>query len=306
MCFSVFCDQWLQLNRNRVKDSSYVKYFFNIEKHIKPAIGGYRVQAISSLVIGRFCDDLLYEKSLAPKTVRDILSLLKSILQYAYKSIPGIAPAEIIYPKLPKTEMRVLSREEQQLFIEYLLKDFDPCKFGVLLSLLTGMRIGEICALKWRDISISEKCVSISSTMQRLKNTDKSKPAKTSIRISSPKSNSSLRIIPLSDYLIHLCSLWSGITPDAYVLTGKPDKYIEPRTLQYRLAKYAKDCNLEGIHYHVLRHTFATRCVEVGFEIKSLSEVLGHSSPRITLERYVHSSMELKRENMKKLSEIGY
>lgn len=96
------------------------------------------------------------------------------------------------------------------------------------------------------------------------------------------------------------------MAPEAYLLTGDLDRFVEPRTLQYRLAKYTKECNLDGVYYHVLRHTFATRCVEVDFEIKSLSEVLGHSSPRITLERYVHSSMELKKENMKKLFAIGY
>ena len=306
VCLSVICDQWLQLNRNKVKESSYVKYCTNIEKHIKPAIGEYSVQAVNSIVIENFSNRLLTEKSLAPKTVRDILSQLKSILQYAHKSIPGIELVEIVYPKLQKQKMRVLSREEQRFFVQYLIVDLDPCKFGVLFSLLTGLRIGEICALKWKDISIPDRYVSISSTMQRLRNTDSDQTAKTSIRVSSPKSDSSVRVIPLSDYLVDLCSQWPEMDPEAYVLTGEPDKFIEPRMLQYRLAKYTKDCNLEGVHYHVLRHTFATRCVEVGFEIKSLSEVLGHSSPRITLERYVHSSMELKRDNMKKLSAIGY
>lgn len=80
---------------------------------------------------------------------------------------------------------------------------------------------------------------------------------------------------------------------------------MEPRTLQYRLAKYTKECGLEGVHFHTLRHTFATRCVEVGFEIKSLSEILGHATTTITLDRYVHSSIELKRNNMSKLAAIG-
>lgn len=306
VCLSVICDQWLHVNRNKVKESSYVKYCANIEKHIKPEIGGYSIQAISSIVIEQFCDNLLIEKSLAPKTVRDILSQLKSILQFAHKSTPGADPVEIVYPKVQKQEMRVLSREEQRLFVQYLLEDLDPCKFGVLFSLLTGLRIGEICALKWRNISVPDGCVSISSTMQRLKNSDGGSSSKTSIRISTPKSYSSLRIIPLSDYLIDICNQWNWMAPEAYVLTGDLDRFVEPRTLQYRLAKYTKDCNLDSIHYHVLRHTFATRCVEVDFEIKSLSEVLGHSSPRITLERYAHSSMELKIDNMKKLSANGY
>lgn len=303
---SSICDQWLQLNRTKVKESSYVKYSAIDDKHIKPAIGGYLIQAIDSLTIEQFGYDLLTEKALAPKTVRDILSLLKTVLQYAHKTVSGIDLVEVTYPKLPKQEMRILNREEQDIFVQYLLNDPDPCKFGVLFSLLTGLRIGEICALKWRNISLPDGTVSVSSTMQRLKNSDGGSSSKTSIRISTPKSDSSLRIIPLSDYLIAICNQWTWMAPEAYVLTGDLDRFIEPRTLQYRLAKYTKECNLDGVHYHVLRHTFATRCVEVDFEIKSLSEVLGHSSPRITLERYVHSSMELKRDNMKKLSAIGY
>ena len=90
----------------------------------------------------------------------------------------------------------------------------------------------------------------------------------------------------------------------AYILTGT-EEFMEPRTLQYRFKKYAKNCGLEGVHFHTLRHTFATRCVEVGFEIKSLSEILGHSTTALTMERYVHSSLKLKRENMQKLTAVG-
>ena len=105
---------------------------------------------------------------------------------------------------------------------------------------------------------------------------------------------------------MELCRRFCPEDPSAYILTGSPVRFIEPRSLQYRMAHYVKDCGLEGVHFHSLRHSFATRCVEVGFEIKSLSEILGHASPQITLERYVHSSIELKRENMNKLAAIGY
>ena len=90
----------------------------------------------------------------------------------------------------------------------------------------------------------------------------------------------------------------------AFVLTGSR-RFIEPRTVQYRLRRYLRECGIEDAHFHTLRHTFATRCVEVGFELKSLSEILGHSSTAITLNRYVHSSIELKRDNMFKLSDVG-
>lgn len=210
---------------------------------------------------------------------------------------------DIIYPRETHRELRVLSIEEQNRFIEYLLHDMDECKFGVLLSLLTGLRIGELCALRWQDISLNNRTIRVCSTMQRIKNLDHNSDGRTKIIISEPKSEHSIRIIPLTDLAVKLCERCKGL-PEAYVLTGKADRYIEPRTLQYRFQSYARDCELENLHFHVLRHTFATRCVEVGFEIKSLSEILGHSSPQITLERYVHSSLELKRSNMEKLSQF--
>ena len=122
--------------------------------------------------------------------------------------------------------------------------------------------------------------------------------------IGCPKSDTSIRTIPMPDFLWELCVQMDPHNNSAYVLTGTED-YLEPRTLQYRMKRYTHACELEGVHFHTLRHTFATRCVEVGFEIKSLSEVLGHSSTTITMDRYVHASIELKRDNMNKLTSIA-
>ena len=141
--------------------------------------------------------------------------------------------------------------------------------------------------------------------MQRLRDFDVNRTAKTKIVISGPKSNTSARIIPLSNFAIDLCKKFKPSSPTAYILSGSSAEFIEPRTLQYKMEKYTKDCGLADVHFHTLRHTFATRCVEVGFEIKSLSEILGHASPQITLERYVHSSLELKRNNMNKVVMVG-
>ena len=303
LLFSYYCDEWLKFNQVRVKESTYVKYLFIMEKHIKPLLGPYKIQYISPLVIDEFSHKLL-TSGLAPKTVRDILTVLRSVFRYINRIYPGlIKPMDIIYPRETHRELRVLSIEEQNRFIEYLLHDMDECKFGVLLSLLTGLRIGELCALRWQDISLNNRTIRVCSTMQRIKNLDHNSDGRTKIIISEPKSEHSIRIIPLTDLAVKLCERCKGL-PEAYVLTGKADRYIEPRTLQYRFQSYARDCELENLHFHVLRHTFATRCVEVGFEIKSLSEILGHSSPQITLERYVHSSLELKRSNMEKLSQF--
>lgn len=305
--FAFYCDEWLRINRSRVKESTYVKYSTMLENHIKPKLGGCLVQSLTSVIVEEFSHELLYDHKLAPKTVKDILSMLHSVLKYTAKQFPeGMPMIEIVYPKDPKKEMRVLSREEQTLLVRYLLEDMDECKFGVLLALLTGMRIGEVCALRWKDVSLKDKTIKVSSTMQRLRNLDDHPNSKTKIVFTDPKSSTSVRVIPLTDYAAKLCEVHWSENPSAFVLTGEAAHYMEPRTMQYRLERYTKECGLDGVHFHTLRHTFATRCVEVEFEIKSLSEILGHSSPRITLERYVHSSIELKRDNMNKLTAIGY
>lgn len=303
----VYCDEWLKINRNRIKESTYVKYNGILTKHIKPRLGKFMVQRLTTVTVEQFSNELLCEEGLSPKTVKDILMVLHSVMKYTAKQFPEpISIPEILYPKIPKNEMRVLSQEEQTRFMQYLLQDMDACKFGVLLALLTGLRIGEVCALQWKNISLSARTLSVNTTMQRLRDLDSDSIRKTKIVISEPKSDMSVREIPLTDYAAKLCQcLWCN-NLSAYVLTGETDRYIEPRLMQYKLAQYAKACGLEGVHFHTLRHTFATRCVEVNFEIKSLSEILGHSSPRITLERYVHSSMELKRDNMNKLAVIGF
>lgn len=136
--------------------------------------------------------------------------------------------------------------------------------------------------------------------MQRLRSTDTDTAEKTKILIGAPKSDTSMRTIPLTDNAAELCRKFAVRNPSAYILTGTPE-FMEPRSFQYHIEKYTRECGLCGVHAHTLRHTFATRAVEVGFEIKTLSEILGHANTTITLNRYVHTSLELKRTNMDKL-----
>lgn len=303
--FSCFCDEWLILSRNRVKESTYVKYHNTVNRHLKPELGNYLPQNLNTVLIEEFSNKLLIT-GLSPKTVRDVLVVLKAILKHCRRQIGTVFPdIEVIYPKERKKDMRVLTLEEQKQFVDYLLTDMDESKFGVLLALLTGMRIGEICALKWENIAVNERKIHISSTMQRLQVLDNNTNAKTKIAVGEAKSLTSNRIIPMNDFTVALCKQMQVANGNAYVLTGNPVHFLEPRAVQYRLAKYTSDCNLTDVHFHTLRHTFATRCVEVGFEIKSLSEILGHASAKVTLDRYVHSSFELKRANMDKLATVG-
>ena len=299
--FADYCNEWLYLKRSSVKPSTFVKYTTILEKYIKPDLGQYFSEAVSEILVEQFSYRLIHERGLSPKTVRDILSVLHSILNYTTKQNPLAKPVDIVYPRQDRKEMRVLTCEEQKRFTEYLLQDMDPCKFGVLLALLTGLRIGEVCALKWEDISLENKVIFVRHTMQRLKNLNPASEERTRIITGVPKSGRSVRIIPMNQDIEKLCNKWRADDLEAYVLTGKAGYFLEPRTLQYRMRQYTKDCNLKNVHFHTLRHSFATRCVEAGFEIRSLSEILGHSSTRITLECYVHSSMNLKRKNMEKL-----
>ena len=302
--FEHYCAEWLGITESRVKPASCVKYESMLKNHIIPQLGGYRPVELNTVIVSRFSEHLTKEKLLSAKTVRDILTCLRSVTKYAEKQLPGTMGAiDIVYPREPVKETRVLSLTEQRQLTQFLSSDRDACKFGVLLALMTGLRIGEICALRWGDIDLKERTLRVHATLQRLK-AESDEGGKTRIVIGPPKSEKSSRIIPMTEQTAELCMRMQVRDAGAFVLTGA-SRCMEPRALQYRLERYAAACGLNGVHFHTLRHTFATRCVEVGFEIKSLSEILGHSSTTVTLNRYVHSSMELKRENMSKLTAAG-
>ena len=169
---------------------------------------------------------------------------------------------------------------------------------GILLSAATGIRIGELCALKWENIDLEKRTLTVNNTVQRIKSIDGSSATK--LIITSPKSNSSVREIPLPDFIIPILESLKA-NNDYYLLSGTR-AIIEPRTMQYRFKRILSDLNLPDVSFHSLRHGFATTCIALGFDVKTLSEILGHSSVEITLNRYVHSSMERKAEFMKSLS----
>ena len=304
-----YCEEWLTISRNRVKPSTYAKYRNIILHYIIPHIGPRYPQELTTLLMEQYVELLLREgsarsdKGLSPKTVHDTLCVLRAVIAYIRRQPDSQMPEiEIVPPRCQKRQIRVLTMAEQERLIRYLRKDTDDCKFGVLLALLTGMRIGEVCALQWRDISLPDRVIHVRATMQRLQ--VQNAEQKTAICIGAPKSENAARDIPLSPLAVQLCAGFTRPEPEAYILTGQPS-YMEPRALQYRFARYTQQCGLEHVNFHALRHTFATRCIEVGFEVKSLSEILGHSNVKVTLDRYVHSSMELKRTNINKLSAIG-
>ncbi|MGN0612848.1 MAG: tyrosine-type recombinase/integrase, partial [Porcipelethomonas sp.] len=278
-----YCDEWLISVKLKSKESTYCKYRSICEKHIIPLLGKYPVDKISTALAEQFiCSKL---ESFSLRTVGGILCVLKMVIAYAeQENCHTICNFSSLTVKQEQEPIQILTLEEQRQFSMFLRKNMDCCKLGVYLSLYSGIRIGELCALQWKNILLEERILKITATLQRIQS-ENIEGAKTKIVITSPKSKYSIREIPLTDSLIELLTQYRS-NDENYLLTGK-ENYMEPRTLQYRFKNFLEECELKDINFHALRHTFATRCVEAGFEIKTLSEILGHSSVNITLSRYV-------------------
>lgn len=286
--------EWLEASRFRLKESTVANYIGKAEKHILPAFGNICADKLDPFVLHKFIADKL-KSGLSANYVADIVILMKSIMKFAvnrYNIRNRIA--EVILPKRKKAQVLLLSKPQQTRLQKYLGEHMDITALGVALSLFTGLRIGELCALKWSDVDISKRVIYVTRTVQRIRVTGGTK-----LIVTEPKSNSSVREIPVPDCMIPLLRKFKS-DGENYLLSGT-DKPTEPRTMQYRFQKLLKKAKLPSIHFHALRHMFATNCVEAGFDVKSLSEILGHSGVEITLNRYVHSSMERKRRFMKRL-----
>ncbi|MCM1221302.1 MAG: site-specific integrase [Lachnospiraceae bacterium] len=282
--------EWLCAVKLRVKESTYANYRMKAEKHILPAFGGLAFSALSAQLVHRFIAEKL-ECGLSPKYVSDIVVVLKSMAKYASVQHNFYNPlTDITMPRPHKKDLNLLSESEQKKFRKYISGNIDTTKIGIMLSYYTGLRIGEVCGLKWSDIDFKKRTLTVRRTVQRIMKKNGSKS--TEIVVSSPKSKTSERTIPLPDFLYSILVRYRADS-NSYILSGST-KIIEPRTMQYRFKSVLKKANLPSVNYHCLRHMFATNCVKIGFDVKTLSEILGHSSVEITLNRYVHSSMERK------------
>lgn len=297
--------EWNAQNKLKIKESSYNKYQYIINSNIVPYLGEYYIFELTTELLQNYINFLLTgdntRNALSPKTVRDTISIIKQALRFASNlGIDIVCDLSALSVRLEKTELRILSQNEYQCLVSYLSVSQDLNDIGILLALFTGLRIGELCALTWDNINIQEMYITVKYTLQRIQDSSENAAAKTKIIISSPKSYCSTRIIPLPAFLtIYLKPYFKS--DNSYFLTGRQDKFVEPRTLENHFKRTLNKLYIRNVTFHTLRHTFATRCVESQFDIKSLSEILGHSSVNITLNRYVHPSLEVKRKQMEKL-----
>lgn len=288
-------DEWLVQKKLIVKESTYARYYSIVNVHIRPVLGNIKLSYLTYDKIVRFINiqtESRENKILTNRTIRDIVVVLKQILNYLeiyYK---------IISPKPEKKEISILKKEEQRKLEEYLMAHIKPNYLGILLSLYAGLRIGEVCALHWKDIDLEERKIHINHTIMRIQDSDVAH--KTKIIMSEPKTVQSKRTIPIPSCLLSILKKLKSLDED-YVLTNT-EHFIEPRTYYNHYLKVLRSLKIENHKYHTLRHTFATRCIELGFDPKTLCEILGHADIKITLSLYVHPSDDMKIKSMEKLT----
>lgn len=304
--FTPVAQDWLESTRAKVKESTYARYRNLMKSYVIPEFGSVNIADLTAESISAHCDHLcacggIRNAGLSPKTVADVLSVVRRVLRYAQqKGITVACTGNEVTVKQNTRELTVLNRTEQIRLYQYLVENPTERNLGLLICLLMGLRIGEICALRWEDVSLEKGTIHIHQTMQRIQVESGSK--KTAVVVTAPKSACSIRTIPIPECILRAI-LDHFPNRFGYILAGKNGKRVEPRTMQNHFKRVLSAAGIEPVNYHALRHTFATRCVEVGFDVKSLSEILGHANVTITMNRYVHPTMELKKENMQRLSD---
>ncbi len=300
---------WLLLTRYKLKKSTEHRYQYLLEKHILPELGTIKLTAISPMILNDFAKKKLNggrlksDKKLSSSYVRSMMLIIDSIMKYAAQEHwCSPLPSTVFKPTPTPQKRTILNRKEQIELEDKLIHNINPTALGILIALQTGLRIGEICALSWNDIDIDEMVLHVRSTISRIKN-EAAASYSTMLIIDSPKTKSSIRDIPLSATLCSILKKQKLISSSPFVVS-ESTHFISPRTFEYRYHRIMTTYQMPYINFHALRHSFATRCVECGVDIKSLSEILGHANVSVTLNTYVHSSMELKRNQLKKLSQL--
>lgn len=297
--FSQAAGEWLAELAGKRKRSTYIKYDAVYRKHLAGIVGSCRLSSDMTQKLQERIFDHLSEKGLSESLQKSVVCVANQILAFAGRRNPaGIPPLEHLPVKAKKRTVGTFSREEQARLLDCIYGGMNPSMAAVLLCLYAGLRLGELCALRWTDIDFEGGTLTVNRTVQRI--AVPGCETKTTLLETDPKSESSRRTIPLTAELLETLSRFKGGQP--YVFGG--EKPLDPRTMQYRFQTIQKKAGIRGRTFHTLRHTFATNCVENGMDVKALSELLGHSDVKITLNRYVHPTMESKREQLGALSDF--
>lgn len=298
--FKTLVNQWLKIKQPMITASTHANFTLIAENHLIPRFGKKKIGSIKESDIQDYIL-YLYEKGridenggLNVKTIRDIILVMRLALLYAYKekAISLLNWDLIEYPKdIQSNRVISLSKDEQQELIQCIYLDLNRKTAGILIALMTGLRIGELCGLQVKDISLSDNVITVNRTVQRI--FDKKKGS-SYINVGPPKTLSSARTIPIPSLLGNIIKKFYTDNPNHYFLTGKT-KPTEPRTYRQYFARFLKRNNLKSVKFHEIRHTFAVRAIEIPeFDIKSLSEIMGHKNVSFTLNVYGRANLKQK------------
>ena len=314
--FEEILEAWLEEIYQTHALSTYVKYTHHAKKYILPYVQSIPIKQITPGYILQFFDDLKKTSELSAKkrglTGSD--SIIHTTVMIVNRTMKTALAKGIISEwsgiscgrKKKKTLVQVLSVQEQTKLEKYIKETWSQTGFGIYLCLYTGMRLGEICALKWENVHIQEGYLTICATVQRLSVGQKNGENKSKLFLTSPKTNSSIRQIPFPSFLIPLLEKkLKSAEKEEFLLTSKSKGPMDPRTFQYQYQRFLQQAGIPYYNFHTLRHTFATRCITSGMDPKTLSEILGHADIKITMDYYFHSSFEFKKKQIDKLAALA-
>lgn len=292
---------WLKEKRMYVKESTYANYSNNIFNHIIPKLGNLYLDEINHKIIQNYILELFESgnlkdgKGLSCKTIKDIIIIIKSSIKQAInEDLMKHIELTFNYPKIEYTHsIYILNKNEQNKIVDYVLKNLNNRNIGLLITLFSGIRIGELCALRWNDIDFKRGILKISHTLQKIYIKDNDNIS-SKIVMTSPKTKNGKREIPINKTLLNILKELKSYK-NYFIITGS-EKCIEPRIYRKYFNKLLKKIKVKHFNFHSLRHTFATNCISLGIDYKTVSELLGHSTINITLNLYVHPRMSQKKK----------
>lgn len=289
--------EWLEYKKNDVKESTYLKYLILVNTYISNLLGNIKFSKIKNDDIKKLFENetIFY---LSDSLKNNIFIILNASINYGLnKKYRKKFVIEKIQFKKSKNEVTYFTKKEEELLVDYLTNNMNLRNLSILLALFSGLRIGEICALKWNDIDFINNTITINKTAQRIKDIDEINKAKTKLIVDAPKTISSIRVIPIPEILVSILKNFKQEN-DCYIFTNDALIPKDPRAVEKYFASVLKKVGIKQLNFHSLRHTFATRLREQKVDIKVISELLGHSDWKITQSIYVHASLDYKRDSV--------